>query len=67
MDACPQGVVYTSMGTMGILTRAELHSLAQAFARLPRCVLWKLGAADLPGATRQLCFTGVDSVQQYAI
>ena len=50
LDGCSQGAVYVSMGTLGILTEAELHSLAGGLARLPQCVLWKLGAAELPGA-----------------
>ena len=49
MDNCSQGVLYTSMGTLGILTRSELQGLAGGLARLPQCVLWKLGASDLPG------------------
>ena len=49
MDSCTQGVLYISMGTLGILTHSELQSLAGGLSRLPQCALWKLGAADLPG------------------
>ena len=50
LESCSQGAVYVSMGTLGVLTEAELHSLAGGLARLSQCVVWKLGAADLPGA-----------------
>ena len=49
LDSCSQGAVYVSMGTLGILTQTELHSLAGGLERLPQCVLWKLGVADFPG------------------
>ena len=49
MDSCQQGVLYVSMGTLGMMTDPELQSLAGGLARLPQCVLWKLGADDLPG------------------
>ena len=49
MDSCQQGVLYVSMGTLGMMTQPELQSLAGGLARLPQCVLWKLGADDLPG------------------
>ena len=49
LDGCSQGAVYVSMGTLGILTEAELHSLAGGLTWLPQCVLWKLSVNDLPG------------------
>ena len=43
------GAVFVSMGTVVLLTEAEILGMAANLAALNRPVLWKIGAAELPG------------------
>ena len=47
--AAGNAAVYVSMGTLGVLSEAEMRSMAKGLSALPNPVLWKMNSLDLPG------------------